>query len=945
MKSNPPSTSSIPSPTLTYATACTVPRSFSSLSSSFTPFYPRSQQQHYHSQPGSADGYDGGCYGSPQKPDDSAAYNYRAYVQPHIDGPNVYNHLNYASLGSEPYEVSWPPESFYGVNMWGCLDAWQWGDPALVEYANADGEAEHSAYLFHRAGSPPIEEESYTSSPSNTASLPAPFHGQGVTVASSVFQSSAPLEQGGRCWLNNKNLITAVGGSPVASFKKMTPESLAILVDDSEKKGLAEGIRNEVANGFASGKMDGRSTLDKQSSQMCSSVDVEPTMEQITIKTLKEHHFETDNSTKLDSPTVCLEPLPAEIVQEDVGSINSLAVQNSHTSVTSTSCCTHSQYAIAQASLSSLGKTCPVEPENCCGSPPGIVKAPLDLGTEGRPCDEATDVESLHYDKIGFSNGLPSEVGLCSDGSQLLIKTIYNLSKVLLTSQSGDSSSGFHLMGAAIENSICMLSQCLLQRLYVNEAGICHDQQSCQGQLQFTHQDLKRSDVATVVDDEAGIPNVLEKCLRPLVSTWPESTFSPAETGPCRKSLEREGLENFSKVSVKSCVEDDESSSVKKHLEKPLKELSELKHELMKLQEEIVYERIESKNLWTEAREAVDLFRLEIMKMRAELEGLKQASRKLKHAGLKGEAVGLDFTGHDIDSSCINHEGLYENFPEIVADSSQNFVAQITCRKPDSEGNSGFCGSSGEGLPKINEVLTGYFEPMRIVQVDCTEKNWGASLLENENVISRHSLQATTNQNGDKFGIAASKPLPKCRVEPPTDLENGVAHRLSLLLARQGLNLNVTCTDSVSANESSSDANNLFALPSNVPRESETMQPGIKLSSIYQQEVPFQSEIRYTAGANKQVGYERTGSNCLMKSDLDPKDVRADILRMSHGQVEDGHHGRAAEIEKSKTIWNASQEDEIEIICLRPNDADNNLVCLKGEPEWEHVVVTRGLCN
>lgn len=886
--------------------SCNVPRPSSSLSSSFTPFYPRSQQQRYHSQPGSAGCHDGRCYGFPQKPDDNTADNHQPYVQPYINGPNCYNYSNYASLGSEPYEVSWIPEGFYGGNMWGCLSAWGWGDPALVQYAYADGEAEHSAEP------PPIVEESYTSSPSNTASLPAPFHGQDATVASGVLQSSALPEQ--------------------------------------EKWTLAEGISNEVASGSAVGKLDGRSTLDKQSSQMPSSDDVEPATKQVTANTAKKDQFQTENNklrqnssnsklehrsvegiqtkasihvstnslysceslegTKLDPLTICLESLPAEIVQEDVGSKNSLSVKSSGSSLISTGGCTCSQHVNAQPPWSSPCKTS-LEQENCCGSPVDTVKAPLVMGTVGRPCDEVP-----HHEKIGSVYDLPLEVGLCSNGSQLLIKSIYNLSKVILTCQSGGSSNGFHHGDLAIENSICMLSHCLLQQYSVNEADICHCQQSYQGQSQAAQQDLKRPDVAKVLDDEAGIQNFQKKSLRPMASTRYESTVSPAETGPCWNN---EGLENFFKVSMRSRVEEDKISSVKKHLETPLKELLELQGKLMELQEEIAYER----SMYSEAQEALEACKSERMKMRAQLDCLKQASRKLKHTegctGPKGKAVELEFTNHDMDSSCINQEGLYENFLDVVTNSSQNLMTQYTCKKQESDGNSGFCGSSGKGLPKNNKVLTGYFDPMKIVRMDlnCTQKNGASSLLENEKAISRHTLQEIPNQNGDKFGIVASKPLAKCGVEPPTDLENRVAQHQSLPLAKQGLDLNVTCTDG-----SPSDVNNFSRLAANVLREGETMPPNKRPTSVFQQQVPFQYEKLYAAGAKKQVGCERADSSCLMKSDLDPKDVWADILRMSHGQVEKGHRSRAAE-----------SEDEEEIICFRPSD--------KGEAEWEHVVVLR----
>ena len=90
------------------------------LPSSFTPFYPRSQQlQQY-------------CYSdqtSPSKKDlDNAS---DTYVQ---ETSNLYSHSNYASTGSESFEVSWFPEVFYGENNWNCFGTgWQYGDSSYLD--------------------------------------------------------------------------------------------------------------------------------------------------------------------------------------------------------------------------------------------------------------------------------------------------------------------------------------------------------------------------------------------------------------------------------------------------------------------------------------------------------------------------------------------------------------------------------------------------------------------------------------------------------------------------------------------------------------------------------------------------------------------------------------------------------------------------------------------
>ena len=92
------------------------------------------------------------------------------------------------------------------------------------------------------------------------------------------------------------------------------------------------------------------------------------------------------------------------------------------------------------------------------------------LSTESKTCQPS--VEDIHtiatsvHENIGLDNG-QAMLGL--DGYQLVMKSIYHLSKVILRSKSGYINRGSGQSDLAMEKSIYMLSLSLLQKLHTNE--------------------------------------------------------------------------------------------------------------------------------------------------------------------------------------------------------------------------------------------------------------------------------------------------------------------------------------------------------------------------------------------------------------------------------------------------------------------------------------------
>jgi predicted nucleic acid-binding Zn-ribbon protein len=104
---------------------------------------------------------------------------------------------------------------------------------------------------------------------------------------------------------------------------------------------------------------------------------------------------------------------------------------------------------------------------------------------------------------------------------------------------------------------------------------------------------------------------------------------------PCqtRKNQGAEANESIPSACGKQDLEC-ENASIKK-------QISELKCSLSELKDEIAYERSENnvtvsmyKKLWNEARTELELSRLEILKINAEIEGIKKQFQKLKDTGI-----------------------------------------------------------------------------------------------------------------------------------------------------------------------------------------------------------------------------------------------------------------------------------------------------------------------
>lgn len=826
--------------------------------------------------------------------------------------------------------------------MWGG-GAWQWGDSVLEEYAYANDEAEDSAYLHsdslsYYTESPALEQDFYACSTSNTASVPTLYPDPGAANFK-VPHKSAMLDQAS-CFSKVKEHLTP-------SLKNSFIQDQGAPFCASGKQAPAVSMRNDSSS---SGKLDARSFSIQVSSQMSSPLGItsQPKMKQVTTDITENRCAQTDSSKPFvksccnssdehgsleaielkhsiqatSNPTSTLELLEginldaqtvsisAEVIQKEVDSRNRSSPQSSSTSgpcqlLSNSGPCPGMpipKHINAQAHYSSLIETAPLEQRNMRSL---LNEASLVMEMKGKPCVKAINHEAMHQDKMDSSHNLPGNARLYLNGPQLLVKCIHNLSKVLLSSQSGTSLNILDPNDCfAIENTICILSHRLSQSS-ITEA---HNQ-NCH-QLQVVEQESKISDDMLTFNEEAGSETSQQKCSFLLEGMKHKMKASPSRV------LENEALDCSSKVMASNCIEGDERADqslfVKKELEKPWEDLLMLQCDIVKLQEEVAYERSESnatvmtyKKLWSEAQEALKVSRSEIKDLRAELASLKQDFTNLKHSGGPGELGGvptdLEFTKYDMNTSCINQGGFHENLLDAISGSSQCFTEQDLHSAPNDDRYSAFCGSAEEPFSACSDVLTEYPE-----KSNCRE-TW-TPYATGEKVIRRHN-----NQSGNRFEISASEPSSKQVAGAPTNIKDEVTRRLSLLLARQGLDLNKTGTDRNV--ESSSCLSTILEASSNLPRDGDAMPPDKKENYLIWSETSANKGIGVTEPAID-INY---GHHSLLERESNTMNTR-------NVDVED-------------VSLSTCQEDEIEIICLKPGVAETSFTCLKGEPEWEHVVV------
>ena len=105
------------------------------------------------------------------------------------------------------------------------------------------------------------------------------------------------------------------------------------------------------------------------------------------------------------------------------------------------------------------------------------------------------------------------------------------------------------------------------------------------------------------------------------------------ETSLSRKIQGDEVHKTIPTIHAKFNLEDD-NASIKQ-------QISEMRSNLMQLQDDIAYERSESnvtvsmyKKLWNEARNELEASKLQILKINAEVEGIKKEFQKPKDTGI-----------------------------------------------------------------------------------------------------------------------------------------------------------------------------------------------------------------------------------------------------------------------------------------------------------------------
>mgnify|MGYP000229263901 CR=1 FL=1 len=180
------------------------------------------------------------------------------------------------------------------------------------------------------------------------------------------------------------------------------------------------------------------------------------------------------------------------------------------------------------------------------------------------------------------------------------------------------------------------------------------------------------------------------------------------------------------------------------------------------------------------------------------------------------------------------------------------------------------------------------------MHTDCVR----STKLVQSDIMTTEDMDAPMNQayldkeNSTEPHITASLLKKGDTIEYPKNLQSDIACRLSMLLARPKLGVNMSCSEE---DEPLSDCNDssecsVYAMKGDQSR--------VSRDNAVAEKIPSWNGTSYYALGNTNAKY-------LMNCD-------------------------------SQEDWD-SEADEVEIICLRPVDLDKQVICLKGEAEWEHV--------
>ncbi|MCO5580685.1 hypothetical protein L7F22_034555 [Adiantum nelumboides] len=903
MRANRATTEAKPSPTIPNATTCTVPRSSPLLSSSFTPFYPRSQQQYYVWHPGYVNSHEGGCHTAVPRSDDVDTGQSHFPSWSHGRGSNFYDPQYYASLGVEPYDASWVPIA--GTVCDG--GAWQqWGDPPEFAYAvddTGDSAKFFSDSLSCYTESPTFEQDISACASSNPTTVPM------VLLNKTNQFSKCPVIERSEAYLKTIGSTTGSISLPhlfhsaimpeqaSCASKKLKENTLSSFRDlkDTEvsgyEQGSAKGERKDAANEFIGSKLDlncsgsqisvpETSDFGSQAGELKSTTDLVG-----NVHAQKQVHVVSKASSSLSKEHGSADIIDTQCsISATSNIIEHISNLNLSTVTLPLASDVNPKEAQSTKSVSHYDTSFRSTNDKC----QNVVK-PVSF----QALEQVTDLEELHQEKPKSSFIQPEDVGFCSNGPQLLVECIHNLSKVLLSSQSKTSINALNSSDCLVlENTICMLSYRLFQCSAI-EANSCSGP-SCQ-------QEQKTSNDSVKVFAQ---PGSLHNASNQVANMKHSLSF--------QKSSQHGALQNASQFTAASSGGGDQQNlSLLNHLQVTEEERRLLRCQLQELQAELGYERAESnatvsiyKDLWSEAQEALRVSRSEIKVIRAELDGLKQELTNLK---LSGRGVREREVANDVSKATLKPEEI----SKTVTISSQGVLASDLSRASTEKGDN-ICSS------KDLHALSSYFD----LGVHSNCRNTGVSFTKCENIDSKYSDQKTPARHSSKSRESFTrKSSVKHTIASPLNLENDVAQRLSLLLSRQGLDLNKTCTESCM--EQSSGSPTIFDSSFDVSGEDMAVPP----NNSYL----VWSETSYLVNDDSGSGYAVSNFDCQRKHDFEKE------YNCLYGvpQSESNNGGMNA-VELREGV---SQEDEIEIICLKPGISDSNSTSLKEESDWEDVVV------
>ncbi|KAH7316117.1 hypothetical protein KP509_21G079200 [Ceratopteris richardii] len=898
MKANRANTTAINQSSLTHATRYAVPASSVFLSSSSAPFVPRSQQQPY---------FQSSSFGADHVGDFQGLCNHISSWS-HGKNEKEYDQPYYTTSGAEQYALSWCQET---GTTWD-NGTWQpWSDSS--GYAYAQGVSENASNHFsspssYYTGSPSLVQDIYVCPPSSTVSvIPVMCSSNDGTDLSNLNmegnieakQTSCGKKEGENLVFSYKKSKGQVESSAKGKKQKIEEEAalnnfdeqIHLIQTSGENTGpiqdakfklitdVMESVRTEMK-----GNLSPKTSGDLRKDQGCNEVTEQEHSTSSGLSPLKNNQS-IDNSSMRQSTS----PPAADMTQKEPGSMRADS-ENVNINDLQSSCVLSAGVAFSKH-------------------------------VESQDLEQANDLERLCQNNVNSSFIATTDNKSCTNEKHLLVESIYNLSKVLY-SQSKDSNALDTSDSSAIEYAIYMLSHRLCS-CTVTENNV-HQQPICK---------VADGQVKALGDSRQGIsqPIFIQK-----------------------NSLKIEA-ENAPYISSDTCVPDGcEKLSLKEHSVWLQEDLRSLREDFQKLQDDIRFERAESnvtvsayKKLWTEAEDRLKLSMSQISKMETKLAHLEEELVNVKRGGSTHQ-----------DHAIRNHEG--GTLADVVMDSNQD--------SPSLDLNGTFSvdrGKAFSGDPKCpSEILTEVSDMGRTFE----DGKGGTSLKTFKSDSLQSDLKDLDDCSKKVSEPPASELFSKYTLVPQTNLDGDVAKRLHLLMNRHdtGLERKIKKIDSVPnrnlAVSSDQTIKNTEA-SRNASAKSNTPMPSMDDEGCVAQryslllsrknldahkgdneicaEWPSEShEGEGAAPANKKYLYWSEASNLGMDNTVPGCPIEDLNSEKDHiSESKDSYYSLVEPDPLYGMEGSFSQEDDMEVICFKPGIVDHNLNCLKGEPEWEDVVI------